>query len=505
MLDLGTLEPQKLEALERQLEQHREKLQVRKSFEAWARYRKPEFKPAKHHLRIMREMQEFIFGDDYDVLLLHAPPGSAKSTYVSELFPPFYFANFSHNNILFGTHNADFAARWGRRVRHTITSDGDALGISLSSATGAADQFALTEGGEYYAVGAGAGISGFRADLGLCDDLFGSREDAWSETVRQKRWEWFTDDFGFRLKPGAKRILINTRWHELDVAGRLIAKIESGEIRGKVIDIQAVAGDDDPLGRKPGEYLWDDDPDYAYGADLRLKQRESTPMTWAAMFQQRPAPEDGDYFKSEWIKLVDALPELTEMHVYGASDCAVTSAGGDYTVHVAVGMDPDGKLYLLDLWRKQASSDVWVESLCDLIQKYKPMRWAREKGQITASLGPFMDKRTRERRTYVNFQDFPTRGDKAVRARAMQGYMAMKGLHVLKGAPWLATLRAELLTFPAGRHDDIVDALGLVGQMINTLTPGQRPKKVKPKLYDRWDKAFKNADYEANNLSWKVL
>jgi hypothetical protein len=73
-----------------------------------------------------------------------------------------------------------------------------------------------------YGVGAGTGISGFRANLGVGDDLFGSREDAYSETVRQKRWDWYQDDFSARLKPDAKRILMNTRWHEDDVAGRVL-------------------------------------------------------------------------------------------------------------------------------------------------------------------------------------------------------------------------------------------------------------------------------------------
>ena len=119
----------------------------------------------------------------------------------------------------------------------------------------------------------------------------------------------YVDDFGPRLKPGAKRILMNTRWHELDVAGRVIAQIDSGQVKGKVIDIAAVAGDDDPVGRNPGEYLWDDPSGYNYGAYLRSRQRETSPMMWAALFQQKPAPEDGDYFKAEWIKTYDVEPD----------------------------------------------------------------------------------------------------------------------------------------------------------------------------------------------------
>ena len=438
------------------------------------------FEPAAHHLLIMNELERFIASDEHDVLLLHAPPGCAKSTYISALFPSWYFANFPQNNILFATHSDDFAHRWGRRVRNDVTNESDVLGISLSPSSGAADQFALNEGGEYYAVGAGKGISGFRADLGLCDDLFGNREDAWSDTVRQKRWDWYVDDFGPRLKPRAKRIMMNTRWHELDVAGRVIAQIEAGHVRGKVIDIPAIAGEDDPVGRKPGEYLWDEPQGYDYGRFLRERQREASPMMWAALFQQKPAPEDGDYFKAEWIRPYDVAPDPETMRIYGASDFAVTADAGDWTVHSVIGVDPEGKPHLLDLWRKQASSNVWVEAFCDLVKKWKPMGWAFEKGQIASGVGPFLERRQRERQAYVAKSSFPTRGDKAVRAQSFRGYIASHGLHVALRAPWYATLRTEMLSFPAGRHDDIVDALGLVGQLLDRMLSGEKPQVPEP-------------------------
>jgi hypothetical protein len=168
--------------------------------------------------------------------------------------------------MLAATHNVEFAERWGRRVRNDIAADANVLGISLSEDSKAAARWSLTTAGEYYGVGAGVGISGFRANLGVGDDLFGSREDAYSDTVRQKRWDWYVDDFSARLKPGAKRILMNTRWHEEDVAGRVLEQIERKEIKGRVISIPAVAEENDPLGRKSGEYLWDDPSGYDYGA-----------------------------------------------------------------------------------------------------------------------------------------------------------------------------------------------------------------------------------------------
>lgn len=453
---------------------------IRRSLIEWARYKG--YEPAPHHRLIIRELEAFVFGDEYDVLLLHAPPGSAKSTYLSVLFVSWYLANFPRNNVLFATHSIEFAQRWGRRVRNDIATDGPVLGIDMSQDNAAADRWAIRQGGEYYGVGAGVGISGFRADLGLGDDLFGNREDAYSETVRRKRWDWYVDDFSARLKPKAKRILMNTRWHEEDVAGRVIDQINKGIVRGKIITIPAVAEDNDPLGRKPGEYLWDDPGGYNYGAYLRERRKETSPMMWAALFQQRPAPEEGDYFKADWLKPYTATPARDTMRVYGASDYAVTADGGDYTVHVVVGLDPEGRMYLLDMWRKQASSDEWVETFCDLVKKWKPIGWAEEQGQIKAGVGPYLDRRSRERSAYVARDAFPTRGDKAVRAQSIRGRMASVGLYVPVGAEWYPDLRSELLSFPAGRHDDQVDALGLIGQLLDTMLVGvHQPKPEKPK------------------------
>ena len=272
---------------------------TRKSLVEWARHKG--FEPAKHHELIISEIESFLAGDD-EVLLLFAPPGSAKSTYVSVLLPSWYLANNPTHSILAATHSVEFAERWGRRIRNDIAVDENVLGVELSEDSKAAARWSLASGGEYYGVGAGTGISGFRANIGVGDDLFGSREDAYSETVRQKRWDWYQDDFSARLKPGAKRILMNTRWHEEDVAGRVLQQIERKEIRGRVISIPAIAEENDALGRKPGEFLWDDPTGYNYASFLRARQRETSPMMWAALYQQRPAPEEGDYFKADWLK-----------------------------------------------------------------------------------------------------------------------------------------------------------------------------------------------------------
>src|SRR5262249_38319029 len=259
---------------------------------------------------------------DNEVLLLFAPPGSAKSTAPRSLS---YSRRGIWRIILQRASwqrrtQPRFAEGRGRRVPNDIAHNTKTLGIKLARESPAS-------GGEYYGAGAGVGISGFRADLGLGDDFFGSRQDAYSETVRQKRWDWYLDDFSARLKPGGKRILMNTRWHEEDVAGRVLEQIERKEIRGRVISIPAIAEANDPLGREPGELLWDEPDGYNYGAFLKARQRESSPMMWSALYQQRPAPEEGDYFKADWLKTCEIVPPRETLKVYGASDYAVTADG----------------------------------------------------------------------------------------------------------------------------------------------------------------------------------
>ena len=255
----------------------------------------------------------------------------------------------------------------------------------------------------------------------------------------------------------------NTRWHEDDLSGWL--QTEHQHEGWTVLNLPAINTD--------GEALWPEQ--YDIEALERIK-RALPPRDWSALYQQRPSPDTGDYFKREWIRTADVLPPVENMLIYGASDYAVTSKGGDYTVHVVVGVDPDGRMWLLDLWRAQAGSDVWVEAFCDLVRKWNPVAWAEETGQIKSGVGPFLVKRMMEAQAYVVREQFPTRGDKSVRAQSIRGRMASAGLYVQKDAEFITDLINEMMSFPVGVHDDQVDALGLVGQLMDRMFSGSLPK-----------------------------
>jgi predicted phage terminase large subunit-like protein len=170
----------------------------------------------------------------------------------------------------------------------------------------------------------------------------------------------------------------------------------------------------------------------------------------------------------------------------------------EITVHAVVGLDPEGRMYLLDLWRKQAAADDWIESFCDLVLRWKPIGWAEEQGQIRSGVGPFLDRRRGS--ASLCFRDqFPTRGDKAIRAQSFAAGWRLKGLYVPINAPWYPDLRANFI-FPAGKHDDQVDALGLVGQLLDKMMSGRRPVVVSPKRKLDW---FEQAEDDGRS-NWKT-
>lgn len=467
---------------------------IRKSLIDWCRY--AGFEPAAHH-RLLIDKLEAVTRGEIDRLAVFMPPGAAKSTYASILFAPWYLAQHSNHCLIAASHTQELAEKWGRRVRNLVNEHSLILGASLAPDSQAAGRWETATGGEYFAAGVGGAIAGRRADLVVIDDPVRSREDADSELIRDKTWEWYKSDLYTRLKPGGRIVLIQTRWHEDDLAGRLLVDQSTGGDKWTVISLPAIAEENDQLGRKPGESLWVD----AYGYDDYVAQQQATqtPRNWSALFQQRPAPEDGNYFRASWLKTYVTVPAKDTLAIYGASDYAVTADGGDYTVHVVVGVDPDGHMYLLDMWRKQAASDEWVEAFCSLVKEWKPREWAEEQGQIKAGVGPFLERMQRERSAYVYRREFPTRGDKAVRAQSIRGRMAIEGLYVPLNAGWLPDLRSELLAFPAGKHDDMVDALGLVGQLLDTIMSGNKPATPeKPKN----PSGYRAHESEAANNDW---
>lgn len=416
--------------------------------------------------------------------MITMPPRHGKSMLASEFFPAWYLGRNPDHYVVSATYAQELADDFGRKVKNQIE---DAAyqhvfpGVALADDSRSSKRFHIegqdggyehstAQRGAFYAVGVGGPLTGRGAHLLLIDDPVKNREEAESELIRKKTKDWYTSTAYTRLMPGGRIVIIQTRWHEDDLAGWL--QLEHQHEGWDVLDLPAID--------RHGKALWPDQYDVPALDKIKLAIGS---RDWSALYQQRPSPEDGNYFKAEWIRRCLTTPDKRNLHIYGGSDYAVTADGGDFTVHVVVGVDPEGRMYLLDLWRGQTSSDAWVEAFCDLVLKWKPLGWAEETGQIKSGVGPFLNKRMLERSAFVYREAFATRGDKAIRAQSIRGRMAMNGLYIKMGAPFHSDLLSEMMSFPVGVHDDQVDALGLVGQLIDKMTLGatDKPNEALPK------------------------
>ena len=256
----------------------------------------------------------------------------------------------------------------------------------------------------------------------------------------------------------------NTRWHDDDLSGRLLAEQGNGGDQWELLSLPAI---DDS-----GGALWP-----AWYPLERLEQIKSVlpARDWNALYQQNPIPDDGDYFKAGWFGEYDELPE--NLRMYGASDYAVTDGGGDFTEHGVIGVDANNNIYVMDWWRAQTTADVWIEKKCDLILKYAPHCWFGEAGPIRRSIEPFLMRRMQQREAYCRIEWMASIADKPTRARPIQAMASMGKVFLPKFAPWKHELLSQMLRFPAAKFDDGVDVMSLFGRGLEFV----RGNKAKPK------------------------
>lgn len=437
---------------------------ARESVLAFTQYTNPAYQAADHHRRIAEKLEAVERGEIKRLMIL-MPPRHGKSELASRRFPAFYIGRNPGKQIIAASYNSDLANDFGREVRNIVASPefGALFQTSLAPDSSAANRWHTDHGGMYVAAGVGTAITGRGADVLLIDDPFKDREEADSELRRQRVWDWYTSTAYTRLMPGGAIVVINTRWHDDDLSGKLLAEAENGGDQWDVLSLPAID--------ENGGALWP-----AWYPLERLEQiRAVLPARdWNALYQQNPIPDDGDYFKADWFGEYDEAPD--GLNVYGASDYAVTDKGGDYTEHGVAGVDMNSNLYVLDWWRKQSTSDVWIEAKCDLIIKHKPACWFGEAGPIRRAVEPFLMRRMTDRRAFCRIEWLASIADKPTRARTIQGMASMGKIFLPKHAPWKADLLSQLLRFPAGKYDDGVDVLSLFGRGMQHIAPPKKPR-----------------------------
>lgn len=452
---------------------------------------------ADHHQLLCEKLQGIEDGSIPNLMVL-MPPGSAKSTYVDVVFVPWFMARKARRNVILASYASDIAKKQGRRARQLIMSPSfqNLMGATLKQDQKAADEWALDNGSEYMAGGILSGLTGNRAALGVWDDLIKGRQTAESEAVRTSTWDAYIDDFCSRLIPGAPQVGITTRWHQDDVAGRILPEDwngESGVFEGRdgriwhVLCIPAIADRaDDPLGREIGETLWPQWFTLAHWAPFQRNAR-----TWNSLYQQKPVADEGTYFKAAWFHRYAPAERPRHLNIYMTSDHA---PGGedhnDYNVFRVWGIDENQHLWMLDGWRGQKTIDVAMgieidavtgdqklalEGALPLIKKWKPLCWFPENDNNWKSSKPFVTAAMRKHRVFCRIEELSTQGgDKATKAQPFQAKASMGEVHIPLGLIGDAIIE-EYKKFPAGKNDDDVDAAANIGRAIDMAHPAIVP------------------------------
>jgi predicted phage terminase large subunit-like protein len=473
------------------------------------------FFPPKH-FRLIAKLLQAMEEDRIDRAMLMAPPRHIKSLGATILFPAWIMGRHPSTALMSVVHTQHYASKIGRNVRNQLLKPQWPFpDVQLSGDSTAREQWATPQGGEYNGFGAiGGNQHGNPAEWLFMDDLVKGRKIAMSPHMREEIWETYKTDLLSRLQGRRKQLLLGTRWHQDDPMGRILPESfdgQSGWYKDRetnekwfVLCLQAVAEHaNDPLGRKPGEWLWPE----AFGeAQLGGTRKRGGPM-WSALFQQRPSPEEGLMFtKDHWQRYIPGKLDITRMQIYGASDYAVTEEGTsspnpDWTVHQVWACDEEMNLYLLDMWRGRTTPDVWVNHWIRLVLKHKPLRWFEESGQIIRAVGPLIRSQQIEHRAWVDRVQITSATDKPSRAQTLLGLGALGKIFL----PWpnmvdeamlthLQAFETEMLTFPAGTKDDTVDTATLLARGIDRMVGGTAPRKPPNPAGETLDELFERSE-----------
>jgi predicted phage terminase large subunit-like protein len=367
-----------------------------------------------------------------------------------------------NSRIIVTSYGDDLVRKIGRKTRSVLRQDAyeAVFNATLRTDMKAVTEFGLTNGSEYLAAGILSGITGNRATGIVIDDPIKGREQADSKVVRDKTWDAYTDDVLTRLLPGGWLVLITTRWHEDDIAGRILPdkyQGESGMIAcrdGNIWEVLCIQAKcerkDDPLGRKIGEYLWPE-----WFTVKHWREFESLPRTWSSLYQQRPAPIEGALFKPENIRIVSAIPAGRVTWVrgwdFGATVDGSATAGGK------LGKHENGQFIIADMVLDRCVADVRDKMLLSVAsQDGHNIRISipQDPGQAGKSQVVYLTRMLSGYRV----ESSPETGDKTVRAEPFASQVNAGNVVMLRGN-FNRPLIDEMRAFPFGTNDDQIDAL----------------------------------------------
>lgn len=450
--------------------------------------------------RLLTQIMQKVYRGEMKRVAVSVGPQMGKSEVISRGFPAWLSGKNPYANLILGTFNQPKADEEGDHVR-SIMNTGPYRQVFPQSELrkgGAAKNLLITvKGGRQAFVGRGGSGTGRPADYFIVDDPLKDDVEAQSDTTREETWKWFNRVALTRCHSRSSIVVVHTRWHTDDLIGRLCDpdhpernKLYKGIAdRWEYINLPAVVEDPklaaalgltlepptDPnvismFGTKPMTSLWPGRKDL----DILAEAKQMDPSGFSALYMGKPTPDDGDYFKLPWLIEYDETELPRNLTVYGASDHAVsTKQDRDYTVLGCVGVDEEDTIWVLPgLVKDRMQTDRTVEEILMQMKLHQPVYWWMESEMISKSFGPFLQKRMIEDDVYVPIDEVTVSKDKATRARAIQGRMAMKKVRFPRFAPWWQEAKQELLRFPNGANDDFVDFMSHVGMgLVKQLRP----------------------------------
>jgi len=445
------LSPGALQAIEHE--------QQRRDFSLWLKSVSPTWSWDWAHLHFIREKLELVTSGECKRLALFLPPRHGKSEQVTVRYPVWRLEKTPELKIIIGAYNQTLAESFSRKARRLALSR-----FALSTERATAGEWETADGGGVRAVGVGAGVTGHGGDLIVIDDPVKNREEANSEVYREHVWDWYRDDLYTRLEPDGSIVLIMTRWHEDDLAGRILNSENAGD--WTVISLPAEAEADDQLGREEGEALCPERFDLDALADIKTTMGRS----YWALYQQAPQPQSGEFFKREWFTFENPPANMDGAVRYW--DKAASADGGDYTAGVLIGKR--GRLYfVMDVVRGQWSTFEREEII--LKTAHRDLQRIGPSLRIWLEQEPGSGGKDSAQMTIARLAGFTVRaerptGDKATRAEPFAAQCEAGFVRMVK-APWNDAYLDELCGFPFGKFDDQVDASS--GAFNNLVGKGQ--------------------------------
>jgi len=430
---------------------------------AFAEYINPEYVVAEPHIYLCDRLMDAERGDLMRVII-SLPPGAAKSTYCSNVFPAWYLGKNPRNRFIQAGHTQSFVeSQFGKKVRDIVASQEfmdvfPEVKMAIDSRSSGRWNLNNPVGG-YIAKGVGQGIAGFRGNIGVVDDPFKSREDAESETIREKTYTWYHADFSTRMLPNSPIFVVATRWHSDDLCGRLERDSKEGKgIPYEVVNIPALCIDPetDVLKRQEGESLW---PNYYSQAFYLDKKSSLSARDWNSLYQGEPMDTTGSVVNAEWFRRYKMDPrkdpEIKIKRIALSLDTAnKADQRNDYSVLSVWAEDVLRNHYLIDVIRKKMEFNELCTTMLSTAERYNvSIILVEDKGSGTQLL---QSLRGKSRAPMIPIQ--PGTDSKEFRFDSCTPMFESGRVFLPEHALWLPDYEKELLAFPVGKHDDQVDS-----------------------------------------------